>query len=47
MESKSRKNKRGARGSMEEETNAAKRPNMADSGEESELDASSLEAKPN
>ena len=43
MESKSRKNKRGARGSMEEETNAAKRSNMADSCEESELNASSPE----
>ena len=41
MESKSGKNKRGARGSMEEETNAAKHSNMADSCEESVLDASS------
>ena len=43
MESRSRKNKKGARGLMEEETNAAKRSNMADSCEESELDASSPE----
>ena len=34
MESNSRKNKRGARGSIEEETNAPKRSNMADSCEE-------------
>ncbi|XP_078383171.1 uncharacterized protein LOC144665747 [Oculina patagonica] len=47
MESNSRKNKRGARGSMEEETNVAKRSNMADScDEEPELDASSSEPTP-
>ena len=44
MESNSRKNKRGARGSIEEEINAPKRSNMADSCEEvSEFDASSSE----
>ena len=43
MESNSRKNKRGARGSMEEEINVAKRSNMADCEEVEELDASSSE----
>ena len=43
MESNNRKNKRGARGSIEEETNVAKRSNMADREEVEELDASSSE----
>ena len=43
MESNNRKNKRGARGSIEEETNVAKRSNMADCEEVEELDASSSE----
>ena len=43
MESNNRKNKRGARGSIEEETNIAKRSNMADCEEVEELDASSSE----
>ena len=43
MESNNRKNKRGARGSIEEETNVVKRSNMADGEEVEELDASSSE----
>ena len=43
MESNNRKNKTGARGSIEEETNVAKRSNMADREEVEELDASSSE----
>jgi len=43
MESNNRKIKRGARGSIEEETNVAKHSNMADCEEVEELDASSSE----
>ena len=43
MESNNRKNKRGAKGSIEEETNVAKHSNMADGEEVEELDASSSE----
>ena len=42
MGSNSRKNKRGARGSMEEEINAAKRSNMADSCDDTSLHEPSL-----
>ena len=42
MGSNSRKNKRGARGSMEEEINAAKRSNMADSCDDTSLNEPSL-----